>query len=172
MKNETMIRVGHVVAPFGVQGAVKVKSLTDFQDRFEAGSELFLDGLLREVEWSRHGAGAVIVKLVGVDTRDLAELIRGQYLEIPAESARSLGEGHFYHHQLIGLAVMTESGKSLGTIDNVLERPANDVWVAGLEGIERLIPAVRDVVVNVDLEAGKVTVADWIAQPEEVVEGR
>lgn len=166
-----MFRVGHVVAPFGVAGAVKVKSLTDFQDRFEPGSELFLGGLARQVEWSRHGAGAVIVKLVGVDSRNLAELLRGQYLEIPAEAARRLSEGRFYHHQLIGLAVITESGRLLGNIDNVLERPANDVWVAGLDGIERLIPAIRDVVLNVDLEAGKVIVADWIAQPEEVVEG-
>lgn len=162
-----MIRVGHVVAPFGVQGAVKVKSLTDFNDRFEAGAELFLDGLAREVEWSRHGAGAVIVKLVGVDSRTLAELLRGQYLEIPADAVRRLSEGHFYHHQLIGLDVFTESGDELGKIDNVLERPANDVWVAGRDGIERLIPATREVVLQVDLEARRVTVADWIAQPEE-----
>jgi 16S rRNA processing protein RimM len=162
------VRIGQVTGPFGLAGAVKVYPLTDFEERFAPGAELFLDGHPHRVEWWKPGHPTVTLKLVGIDNRTLAELHRGRYLEVPADAARELAEGSYYHHQLIGLAVVTGSGRAVGELTAVLERPANDVWVvSAVDGAEHLLPATRDAVIGVDLEAGRVTVEDWLFEVEE-----
>src|ERR1700694_572136 len=162
-----MIRVGQVAGAYGVDGAVKVIPLTDFEDRFAIGASLVLEGAEREVEWSRAGYPGLVVKFRGIDNRTIAELFRGRYLEIPEAAVRPLAEGRFYHHQVVGLTVRTSSGKQLGTIAEVLERPANDVWVSREGVVEHLIPATRDAVIEVDVAAGRVVVADWLVQVED-----
>ncbi|MGH7902537.1 MAG: ribosome maturation factor RimM [Candidatus Dormibacteraceae bacterium] len=162
------VRVGLLTGAFGVEGAVVVLPLTDFEDRFAPGAEVALGGDRHRVEWARRRrAGHVVVKLSGLDDRTLAGRQRGRYLEIPAGQARPLPAGSFYHHQLIGLRVATASGRSLGPLVDVLPRPANDVWVtrAG-EGVEHLIPATREAVLAVSLEEGRVMVADWVGEME------
>lgn len=162
-----MIRVGQVTGAYGLEGAVKVMPLTDFEERFDPGALLVLDGAARQVEWSREGHPGLVVKLNGIDNRTIAELFRGRYLEVPEEEVRSLEEGRFYHRQVVGLAVVTESGEEIGVIEEVLERPANDVWVSRHGSIEHLIPATRDSVLAVDLEGRRVVVADWIFRVED-----
>ena len=162
-----MIRVGQVTGAYGLEGAVKVTPLTDFQDRFDPGASVLLDGSQHHVEWSRESQPGLVVKLRGIDNRTMAELFRGRYLEVPDEQMRALEEGRFYHRQVIGLAVVTSSGRPLGVIAEVLERPANDVWVCGEGAIEHLIPATKDAVLEVDLGGGKVVVADWLVKVED-----
>jgi 16S rRNA processing protein RimM len=162
-----MIRVGQVMGAYGVAGAVKVLPLTDFEDRFEPGARVLLEGEQREVEWSRPAMPGLVIKLRGIDNRTLADLFRGRYLEVPEEAVRPLSDGHFYHHQLVGLSVQTSSGQRLGTIAEILERPANDVWVSRDGTVEHLIPATRDAVVEVDVAARLVVVADWLIQVED-----
>lgn len=162
-----MIRVGQVRGAHGVAGAVKVQPLTDHEDRLKPGSELWLEGRQRRVEWSRARPEGVIVKLTGLDDRTAAGEQSGRYLEVPISEARPLPAGSWYHHQLVGLEVATESGRELGRIVDVLERPANDIWVAKQGRTEHLIPATRDGVVAVDVEAGRVVVADWLLEVEE-----
>jgi 16S rRNA processing protein RimM len=162
-----VIRVGQVAGGYGLDGAVKVVPLTDFADRFDAGATFLIDGAERQVEWSRPGHPGLVVKLRGVDNRTMADLIRGQYIEVPEGAARPLAEGRFYHHQVVGLAVLTSSGRQLGTIAEILERPANDVWVSREGVVEHLIPATRDAVVEVDVPGGRVVVADWLVQVED-----
>ena len=86
-----MTRVGQVLAAYGLDGAVKVLSLTDFDDRFDAGSRLVLEGDERVVEWSRNAGGDLVVKLKGIDNRTMAQLFRGRYLEIREEASRPAG---------------------------------------------------------------------------------
>jgi 16S rRNA processing protein RimM len=162
-----MIRVGQVMGAYGLQGAVKVMPLTDFQDRFDPGASLLLDGCAHNIEWSREGQPGLVVKLDGIDNRTMAELFRGRYLEVPDDQVRSLEAGTFYHRQVVGLAAVTSSGQRLGVIAEVLERPANDVWVSRDGSIEHLIPATRDAIVSVDLPAGQVVVADWLLTVED-----
>jgi 16S rRNA processing protein RimM len=162
-----MIRVGQVAGAYGLDGAVKVVPLTDFVDRFDAGATLLIDGAERQVEWSRTSQLGLVVKLRGIDNRTVADMFRGRYLEIPEAAVRPLAEGRFYHHQVVGLAVLTSSGRQLGTIAEVLERPANDVWVSREGVVEHLIPATRDAVIEVDVAAGRVVVADWLVQVED-----
>jgi 16S rRNA processing protein RimM len=156
-----------VVGAFGVAGAVKVRSLTDFPERFAPGSLLQLDGVYRLVEWSRDQATGLVVKLAGVDDRTVAQALRGRYLEVPEEALNPLPAGRWYHHDLIGLAVRSQSGRDLGTITEVLEKPANDVWAAKRGSDELLIPVISDAVISVDVRGGTITVADWILDVEE-----
>ncbi|MFZ0217422.1 MAG: ribosome maturation factor RimM [Candidatus Dormiibacterota bacterium] len=165
-----MIRVGWVSGAFGIRGAVKVQSLTDFDDRFDAGGELVVDGAPRRIEWRQVSAGALVLKLSGLDDRNAAEALRGSYLEVPDTAARELEGPAWYLDQLLGLTVQTESGRELGRLDEVWERPANDVWIARLGGDakrETLVPATREAVCSVDLAAGRVVVADWLLDSEE-----
>ena len=165
-----MIRVGQVAGPYGVDGAVKVIPLTDFEDRFDPGAHLVLDGRDRNVQWSREGHPGLVVKLEGIDNRTMAELVRGRYLEVPDEDVRSLEPGRFYHRQVVGLAVETSSGHRLGVVEEILERPANDVWVSREGSVEHLIPATKDAVLSVDLSTGRVVVADWLLNIEDARE--
>jgi 16S rRNA processing protein RimM len=162
-----MIRVGQVTGAYGLDGAVKVLPLTDFEDRFSPGAKVLLEGAEREVEWNRPGHPGLVVKLRGIDNRTVADLFRGRYLELDEAAARPLAEGYFYHHQVVGLAVLTSSGANLGTIAEVLERPANDVWVTRDGTVEHLIPATKDAVVEVDVDHGRVVVADWLVRVED-----
>jgi 16S rRNA processing protein RimM len=162
-----VIRVGRVVGAFGIAGAVKVRSLTDFPDRFAPGVELSLEGASHRVEWSRQQTTGLVVKLAGVDDRTAAQARRGQYLEVPEDSLRPLPAGRWYHHDLVGLAVRSESGRDLGTLTEVVEPPANDVWVARRGGDELLIPVIPDAVLQVDVGGGTVTVADWLLDAED-----
>jgi 16S rRNA processing protein RimM len=162
-----VIRVGRVVGAFGIAGAVKVRSLTDFPERFAPGAELVLDGSGRRVEWSRDQTTGLVVKLAGVDSRTDALAQRGRYLEVPDDALQALPAGRWYHHELVGLAVASESGRDLGTLAEVVPRPANDVWVARRGDAELLIPVIPDAVLRVDIGAGTVTVADWLLDVED-----
>jgi 16S rRNA processing protein RimM len=159
--------VGQIGAAFGVDGAVKVVPLTDFSDRFDRGSLLLIDGAERRVEWSRPAPGGLVVKLAGIDDRAVAEMYSGKYLEVGEDAGRPAGEGRFYHHQLIGLDVVTASGRGLGRVEEVLEEPANDVWVSRDGAVEHLIPATKDAVLAIDLDARRIVVADWLLRVEE-----
>ncbi|TMF77647.1 MAG: 16S rRNA processing protein RimM [Chloroflexi bacterium] len=162
-----MIRIGQVTGAFGVEGAVKVTPLTDFKDRFDPGASLVLEGSHHQVEWSRETQPGLVVKLRGINNRAVADLFRGRYLEVPDEEMRSLEQGRFYHRQVVGLMAVTQSGAHIGVIEEVLERPANDVWVSREGSIEHLIPATKDAVLEVDIPGGRVVVADWLLRIDE-----
>jgi 16S rRNA processing protein RimM len=172
----SMIRVGQVSGVFGIRGAVKVYPLTEFDDRFDAGNELHVRGVAHTVEWRQRAAGALVLKLSGLDDRTAAEGLRGTYVEVPEEDRRPLGAGAWYVDQLLGLRVRAESGRPLGRLEEVLERPANDVWVVRGERpsagdrpavVETLVPATREAILSVDVAAGEIMIADWLLDDEE-----
>lgn len=169
-----MIQVGLIMGAHGIAGAVKVMTLTDFPDRFDPGSELFVAGRRRRIVATKGTAPSrpgtpLILKFADLDDRASAEALKGVYLEVPEGDLRPLPEGTWYQHQLVGLQVVSERGRELGRLTQVMEYPANDVWVAAREGGgEHLIPAISEAVLSVDLEAGRVVVADWVLQSEGV----
>jgi 16S rRNA processing protein RimM len=100
-----------------------------------------------------------LLKLKGIDDRDQADRLRGQYIMIDLAHAVPLEEGEFYLYQLIGITVQTTQGEVLGTITDVLETGANDVYVVDSPTYgEILIPDIEQTVLNVDVEAGLVLV--------------
>ena len=133
--------------------------LTDVPGRFEELERVFVGGRPYTVRSARDQGGTVRLRLQGVTTREAAESLRDQLVEIPRVEAGPLPEGQYYHQQIIGLRVRTETGDDLGTVAEILPTGANDVYLVRGAGPEMLVPAIGDVVRSIDLEAGVVTVA-------------
>ncbi|HEX2024975.1 MAG TPA: ribosome maturation factor RimM, partial [Actinomycetota bacterium] len=114
------------------------------------------DGRALTVETARPHQGRLLVKFHEVPDRTAAEALRDEVLLVPAGDAPDLAEDdRFWVHQIVGLDVVTEAGRPLGRIAEVRSNPANDLWVTDDGAI---VPAVRDVVRKVDMDAGVVTI--------------
>jgi 16S rRNA processing protein RimM len=160
------LAIGRIIAPHGIRGEVKVEVLTDFPERFKPGAHVFLGAGTEDPEArpariaaARPHKGGFLVKLDSVPDRNAAELMRNRYLLIPAADAMPLGEHENYLHDLIGLEVETTDGQHLGELREVLFTNANDVYVVRSPAGEVLLPAIRDVVLQVDLSARRMVVA-------------
>jgi 16S rRNA processing protein RimM len=152
---------GKVTKAHGLRGEVTVLVLTEVESRFEPGSVLHLeDGRTLTVGSTRPDRGRLLVTFEGVADRNASEQLNGRYLFVPEEEAPSLPEGSFWPHQLVGCEVVTESGRALGAIREVVLGVANDIWVTGPPEDEVLVPALKDVVVSVDVAGRKVVLRD------------
>jgi 16S rRNA processing protein RimM len=157
------LAIGRITGAHGIRGEVKVEVLTDYPERFQAGARVLL-GTEREaepveIETARPHQEAMLVKLGSVPDRNAAELLRGQLLLIPADEAMPLGENENYVHDLIGLVVETTEGRELGKLTEVLYTGANDVYVVAGPSGEILIPALREVILTVNLSEGRMVVS-------------
>jgi 16S rRNA processing protein RimM len=152
------IAVGRVLAPRGLAGEVKVEPLTDRQELFAAGQELWVMDARRRIETAGWHKGHVYLKLSGIDSTDAAEKLRGQPLSLPEALLEALPEGHFYHFQIVGMQVYDGGGRHLGEIREVLATGGNDVYVVRGEQGEILVPAIDDVVRDVDVTTGRMVV--------------
>ena len=152
------IAVGRIVGPWGLHGDLKVESLTDFPQRFAAGGSVCLGGVAYAIERCRWQRGRAFLKLVGIDSASAAEALRHRLLEVPEDELRSLGEGEYYHFQILGLEVRTTTGEVLGRVEQIISTGSNDVFVVRGQRGEVLIPAVDDVVKSVDPAAGRIEV--------------
>jgi 16S rRNA processing protein RimM len=152
--------IGVIVAPRGLQGELKVRVETDDPDRFEALEWVYV-GPERQrygVEGARLHRGSALLRLSGITDRDAAEELRGAIIYVDTVDALPLGEGEYFHHQIEGLRVVSESGEELGRLREVLETGANDVYVViGPKG-EILLPAIQDVILMIDVPGGTMTV--------------
>jgi 16S rRNA processing protein RimM len=173
-----MIVLGRVSAPYGIQGWVKVHVFGDdplaliemptwWLGRDPDSSEGWK---AVELQDSREQGGALVAMLEGVADRTAAESLKGMYVGAPRESLPVPAEDEFYWGDLIGLAVVTEEGESLGRVSGLIESGAHDVLVVrdeqyGTEAArERLLPFVAKVVRRVDVAGGVIRVdwgADW-----------
>ena len=105
------------------------------------------------VENTRTAGQTVLFKFRGVDSRETAEALRGQHLMIPENEVYPLPEGSYYYFQLKGLSVYDQERGYLGILQDILETGANDVYsIKSEENGEILIPAIKEVVLRVDLE--------------------
>ncbi|MBD2846111.1 ribosome maturation factor RimM [Paenibacillus sp. IB182496] len=160
------LNVGKLVNTHGLRGEIKVLPQTDFPDvRFAKGSRLTLlrpDGAdSREVEvaGAREVKGMYVVKLKGIETINEIESCKGWDVKVPAEQRVELEDGEYYHRDIIGSEVVTEGGELLGTIGEILQPGANDVWSVSRPGEKPLLlPVIDEVVLGVDIAAKRVTV--------------
>lgn len=152
------VAVGRVVAPRGLLGEAKVEPLTDLPERLAPGRSLTVAGERRIIERCRWYRGFVYLKLSGIDGREAAQQLRDHYLQVPEGDLEPLGEGQYYRFQLIGLSVRSTSGLPLGRVAEVLTTGADDVLVVrGMMG-EVLVPAVDEIVKEIDLARGSITI--------------
>jgi 16S rRNA processing protein RimM len=150
--------VGRITRAHGIRGEVAVQNLTEVASRFESGSKLRLeDGRALTVSSARRHGNRLLVTFEEVPDRSGAEALRGQVLLVRREDTQPPPEGYWIH-QVVGLEVVTEDGRGLGRIAEVIHNPGNDVWVTSDGDREVLIPAVREVVLDVDLEGGRVRI--------------
>jgi 16S rRNA processing protein RimM len=155
------LAIGVIVAPHGTRGEVRMQIWTHFPEHLSDIHEVYLGDEQQPRRLRRIGAsrGHATLSLQGVTDRETAEDLRGTVVRIDREQAAPLEEGEFYQFELIGLNVETESGEPLGTVAEIIETGANDVYVIrDAEGKETLVPALKDVVPVIDLEAGKMVV--------------
>jgi 16S rRNA processing protein RimM len=151
--------VGRIVKPHGIKGEVVVQPETDNPERLSRGAKVFLRDTETTIVASRPHQGRVLVLFSGIADRNAAESLRNVELQIDAEEAMELPDGSYYPHQLQGFEVVDAAGDPLGTLTRVEENPANDLWVVSSPAGEVLVPAVRQIVVDVDLSARRITLS-------------
>ena len=157
--SEEDVVVGRITGAWGLRGDVKVEVLTDFTERFSQGNVVYLEAEPTRIERSRSVRGGILVKLTVVRDRTRAESLRGRFLTIPSHEVATLPEGSYYHFQVIGMGVWTEQDAYLGELKEILTTGSNDVYVVrDGEQAELLIPALADVVLDVNLRKNRMTV--------------
>jgi len=151
--------VGRIVGVWGVHGEVKVEPFTDFPSRFNKGSILFVNERPVRVSTSRKRKNGFVLKLESVDDRSDAEALRGSEMTVPVSDLEDLPTGTFYYFQIIGLEVWTEESELLGTVREIITTGANDAYVVS-NGNDTpvMVPAIGDVVQEVDVSNGRMVV--------------
>lgn len=157
--------VGKIVNTQGLQGELRVLSVTDFaEERFKKGNTLALfdakDQYVADVEIHSHRKhkNFDIVKFKDMYHINLVEKFKGYTLKVSEDNLNDLEDGEFYYHEIIGLDVY-ENGEKIGVIKEILQPGANDVWVVSRQGKrDLLLPYIPPVVLNVDIEGNRVDV--------------
>ena len=160
---EQLLQVGVITQPHGVRGEVKVFPTTDDPVRFKKLKKVILDTgkekLNLEVEHVKFFKQFVIVKFKEFDNINDIERYKRCPLLVTRENAVSLEEDEYFVADMIGMKVITEDGTEFGTLSDVMETGANVVYViASKEHGEVLMPAIKECVLNVDMESGIITV--------------
>jgi len=146
------VAVGRINGPWGLRGHVKVTPYTDNPERFREGALLLVAGRPRHVLEVLTPKGYPCVRFEGYANATAAAELRGALIEIEESELPALPADEYYIHDLIGLEVVTRDGAPVGTLAEVLHTGANDVYLIRREGArDALIPAIRDVVREVDL---------------------
>jgi 16S rRNA processing protein RimM len=150
------LAVGKVRRPHGVHGEVVVEIYTDFPEHLNPNQSIYLGEKHMKLDISGqrlHNEG-LLLSFVGITTPEQAGRFRNQVLSIPTSEASELPKGEFYFHDLLNLEVVDKAGILLGTLTEILETGANDVYVVtDASGRELLLPAIPDVILDVDLGA-------------------
>jgi len=174
MDKTLLVAVGKVVKAHGVRGALKVMTYGETLGEMDAGEKLFSveGGAQRPLTlaslrpktpapagaWIETQKRVWIAQFEEVESREQAEELAGKDLFIDRDRLPGLPEGEYYHFQLIGLSVETKDGKPLGTLKSIFETGSNDVYVVESGGKELLVPAIEEVICEVDLSNGKLIV--------------
>ncbi len=160
---EWSLTVGEVTSPFGIKGEIKVRLETDFPDRFARCKQLCLrwpsgEGRLFDVESTRQHKNQILLRLRGVSSIEDVDLLRNTLVQVRGADAVPLPANEFYIHDLVGCQVETAEGRVLGSLTTILRGTEQDVYVIGSGKEEILLPAVKDVVRNIDIAARKIVV--------------
>ena len=160
--DESTVAVGRITRAHGVQGELAVLVISEVPGRFADGETVWLeDGRTLTVESSRPHKDRLLVRFREVQSREQAEALQRALLVIPESLSPELPEGSWWDHRIVGCAIETDTGRALGTVHDVIHTAANDVWSAvDDEGTETLIPVLRDVILDVDMDAKRIVVRE------------
>lgn len=160
---EKQLQVGVISSTHGVRGEVKVFPTTDDVTRFRQLKKVYLDTgremLPLEIQNVKFFKQFAILKFKGIDNINDIEKYRGKSLMIDREDAVDLDEDEYFIADMIGMKVCTEDGSEFGTLKDVMETGANDVYIIdSLEHGEVLIPAIRKCILDVDMDEERMTI--------------
>jgi len=158
-----LITIGKVLKPWGVKGEMKIKPQTDDPERFKDLSRVILVSPSgKEISCKLKAVRFVntlpLLTFSGYDTPEKAKSLNGWLIKIMPEEAVPLPEGSYYRFEIIGMKVYSEEGNNLGTITDIFETGSNDVYVIKHGRKEVYIPAIREVVKQVDKNARKMVI--------------
>lgn len=155
------ISVAEIINTHGIKGALKVKSLSDNDKRFDKGSKLILDGKTLTIESSFKHKGSVVLKFEEFNDINEVEKFIGHELTIDEADLGDLKEGEYYLFDLVGLEVF-ENGQKLGFIKDIITGVyPNDVYIIESGGKEVYFPALKATVKNIDLDNKKIEVENF-----------
>lgn len=159
MNPDEKIVVGRIVAPHGVRGDLRILPDTDRPEIFKKLKTIYIGGKAFHLVSARPHKNVYILHVEGVDDRNMAETLISKEVEVPFSELPPRRKGTYYYFQLIGLKVVKEDGSSVGTLKEIMETGANNVYVIGTpDHKEILIPAIPSCILSVDTEAGQMTV--------------
>lgn len=163
MSNDSLT-VGVILAPHGVRGDIRIKPLTERPERFFEAPSINIKGFgLAKIENARWHKQFILLKLEGIDDMDAADRLRGLEIIMYKSELGKLPAGRYYAFEIIGLAVYTATGELLGKVSDVLSTGATDVYAVQLtDGKKLLLPAIKEVVLEIDIDNKKMVV-----QPQE-----
>ncbi|MEA3470135.1 MAG: ribosome maturation factor RimM [Thermodesulfobacteriota bacterium] len=154
-----LIEIGKVVKSNGLKGRIKAASFCESPELLISLKEVFLGREIQHLTCfkvekivSRHTF--FLLDLDGVKSRDASDVLIGCYIFVPSHAFKELPEGEYYWHDIIGLEVITDEGLSLGRIETIVPTGSNDVYVCAGGEREVLLPAVDDVIKEIDVEKG------------------
>ena len=155
------LAVGLLRRPHGVHGEILMEVYTDFPERLEDGTTVFLGAKHKPatIRHIRHHNEGLLFSFEGVDTPESAGLLRKQLVYVKTATRPALPAGQYYHHQMIGMTVVDDSGNELGRLTEIIQTGANDVYVVlSGTGKELLLPSIKQVVLDVDVESNRMIV--------------
>ncbi len=164
MHESEFVTVGKIVRPFGVRGQVRVLSLTDVPGRLENLTEVTLEtpsghSLETEVKDVQCEGRSYLFRFAAFSSPEDAVAYRGAWIKIPQEAVPPAPADHFYQFELIGLTVKEGSGDVLGVLEEVIETPAQHLFLIRGQGREFLLPALKKWIHKVDIAGREMTVA-------------
>ena len=160
---QEFLEIGQIVNTFGIKGMVKVKPFTDDITRYDDLEKVYVQTNKTKKEYDieevKYHKDMVLIKFKGIDKVEEAELLRNAYLKVNRKDEPELEEGTYYIVDLIGLDVYSDEGNLLGKIDDIFNNGSADIYVIKDElGKQLLLPAISDVIKEINLEEKKVIV--------------
>ena len=157
------LEIGQIVNTFGIKGELKINPFTDDINKFNELKSMFVvknkELIPYEIETVRYHKNMVILKLKGINSMNEAEKLKGLYIKIDRKYAKKLPKGTYFIADLIGLEVYDENSNLLGSIDDIYNTGANDIYVVKNNlGKQILLPGIPQVIKKVDLENKKIVV--------------
>ena len=157
------LEIGQIVNTFGIKGMVKVKPFTDDITRFDRLEKVYIEihnsKKKYEIEEVKYHKDMVLIKFKGIDKIEDAELLRNPYLKVNRKDEPELEEGTYYIVDLLGLDVYSDEGNLLGKLEDIFNNGSTDIYVVKNElGKQLLLPAISDVIKEINLEEQKIVV--------------
>jgi 16S rRNA processing protein RimM len=161
---QRLVVIGEITRAHGLHGEMRVTPLTDHPERFAEVTDCVLWDQARDtrepfrITGARRQGAAVLLSLAGCSTVEAASALVGRLVALPESEARPLPAGQFYPWQLEGCRVLSDDGREIGRVTRIEQSAAQDLWVVSDGAREYLIPAVAEIVLEVDVAAGRVVV--------------